>query len=123
MNVQSSKGGLFAKNRFEEMKKIAIPKNMLGFQLGESTQIHSGGYLEATPHCVVRNEDIAGKKITRNTFALFMQPDFVEEMKVPKGIDVEKAFHTQYGILQIRDRWTNGMLFKDFHMKTIQHYS
>jgi hypothetical protein len=48
---------------------------MLAFQLGESTQIHSGGYLEATPHCVVRSEEIAGKKVGRNTFALFLEPD------------------------------------------------
>jgi len=48
---------------------------MMAFQLGESTQIHTGGFLEATPHCVVRSEDLAGKKIARNTFALFMEPD------------------------------------------------
>ena len=48
---------------------------MLAFQLGESTQILTGGCLEATPHCVVRSDEIAGKNISRNTFALFMQPD------------------------------------------------
>ena len=47
----------------------------MAFQLGESTQIHTGGKLEATPHCVVRSNEIAGKKIARNTFALFMEPD------------------------------------------------
>jgi len=36
------------------------------------TQIISGGYLEATPHCVVRNSELAGKRISRDTFALFM---------------------------------------------------
>ena len=65
-------GGVFAKNRFAETAKIAIPPEMMAFQLGESTQIHTGGFLEATPHCVVRSEDLAGKKIARNTFALFM---------------------------------------------------
>ena len=38
-------GGLFAKNRFADTAKIAIPKEMLAFQLGESTQILTGGFL------------------------------------------------------------------------------
>lgn len=54
------------------MVRIGIPQDMLAFQLGESTQIHTGGYLEATPHCVIRSDEIAGKNIGRNTFALFM---------------------------------------------------
>ena len=29
---------------------------MLAFQLGESTQILTGGLLESTPHCVVRSD-------------------------------------------------------------------
>lgn len=70
--ASSADGGLYAKNRFAEMAKISIPANMCAFQLGEVTQIISGGYLEATPHCVVRNSEIAGKKISRDTFALFM---------------------------------------------------
>jgi hypothetical protein len=64
---------------------------MLAFQLGESTQIHSGGYLEATPHCVVRSEEIAGKKVGRNTFALFLEPDPLEIMSVPKGVNAENV--------------------------------
>ena len=82
-------GGLFAKNRFADSAKISIPPEMLAFQLGESTQILTGGYLEATPHCVVRSEGLAGKKIARNTFALFMQPDPLEKMQVPFGTNQE----------------------------------
>ena len=48
---------------------------MIGFQLGEATQIQTGGFLEATPHCVVKSKEIAGRQISRNTFALFMDPD------------------------------------------------
>jgi isopenicillin N synthase-like dioxygenase len=84
-------GGLFAKNRFADTAKIAIPPNMLAFQLGESAQILTGGLLEATPHCVVRGKELAGTKISRNTFALFMQPDPLEIMKVPEGINPEEV--------------------------------
>ncbi len=38
-------GGLYAKNRFADMARIAIPPEMLAFQLGESMQILSGGHL------------------------------------------------------------------------------
>jgi isopenicillin N synthase-like dioxygenase len=59
--------------------------------LGESAQILTGGLLEATPHCVVRGKELAGTKISRNTFALFMQPDPLEIMKVPEGINPEEV--------------------------------
>ena len=36
--------------------RILIPKEMLAFQLGEGSQIMSGGIIEATPHCVVRSD-------------------------------------------------------------------
>ena len=68
------------------MARISIPSNMLAFQLGEVTQIISGGYLEATPHCVVRNSELAGRKISRDTFALFMEPNGLEKLGVPEGI-------------------------------------
>lgn len=96
---------------------------MVAFQLGESTQIHTGGFLEATPHCVVRNEELAGKKVARNTFALFMEPNHLEIMKVPEGIPVERAKTKAYKIPPLSSRWDNGIFFKDFHQRTIKHYS
>lgn len=68
------------------MARISIPANMCAFQLGEVTQIISGGYLEATPHCVVRNSELAGRKISRDTFALFMEPNSLERLSVPEGV-------------------------------------
>lgn len=73
--MKTNSGGVYAQNRFTDMVRIGIPQDMLAFQLGECTQIHTGGYLEATPHCVIRSEELAGKNIGRNTFALFMEPD------------------------------------------------
>ena len=106
------------------MARIGIPQHMLAFQLGESTQIHTGGYLEATPHCVVRSDEIAGKNVARNTFALFMEPNHLEVMETPEGINPEKVYGTkQYKIPQIKDRWKNGMFFKDFNLTTLKQYS
>lgn len=106
-------GGLFAKNRFADTAKITIPQDMLAFQLGESTQILSGGYLEATPHCVVRSDELAGTGVGRNTFALFMEPNPLEIMKVPDGVNPENVSEkAAYKVPPIKARWDNGIFFK-----------
>ena len=43
-------------------------------QVGESMQIHSGGLLRATPHFVRSASSPAAAGVSRNTFAVFMQP-------------------------------------------------
>lgn len=45
VTLEGSTGGLYAQNRFTDKVRIAIPSNMLAFQLGESTMIHTGGHL------------------------------------------------------------------------------
>ena len=106
------------------MARIPIPPNMLAFQLGEVTQIISGGHLEATPHCVVKSSEIAGKKISRETFALFMQPNGLHKLNVPEGMnESDVTTNAAHKIPELKKRWKNGMLFKDFHNTTIKHYS
>ena len=56
---------------------------MLAFQLGEATQIQTGGCIESTPHSVVKSSEIAGKNISRSTFVIFTQPDKLVEMRAP----------------------------------------
>lgn len=121
---KETKGGLFAKNRFSETAKISIPADMLAFQLGESTQIITGGVLEATPHCVVRSDELAGKGVSRNTFALFMEPDDLEPMSVPATRKASQAINKDtHKIPPLESRWDNGIPFKEFHQRTIKFYS
>ena len=82
------------------MVKVGIPPTHLAFQIGETAQIHSGGYLQvqfslkwfhffvskyytlymkATPHAV-RGSSKHG--ISRQTFAVFMQPNWDEPVQV-----------------------------------------
>ena len=82
--VEDDKSGLFAMNRDHEVVKIRIPPHSLAFQIGESGQIHSGGLLKATPHCVISNPKTTG--ISRNTFACFLEPNFEEIMNTPNGV-------------------------------------
>jgi len=37
-------------------------------------QLHSGGLLQATPHFVRASSSAAAAGVSRNTFAVFMQP-------------------------------------------------
>lgn len=44
--------GLYIKTRDGTVVKAQYSGDRLAYQIGESAQIHSGGLLEATPHCV-----------------------------------------------------------------------
>ena len=44
------KAGLYIKSRTGELVHATIPDNAIAFQVGETAQIHTGGWLQATPH-------------------------------------------------------------------------
>lgn len=44
--------GLYIKSRSGQVVRVSIPVDCIAFQIGETQQIHSGGSLQATPHCV-----------------------------------------------------------------------
>lgn len=122
------RAGLYIRSRSGEIIKAALPADCIGFQIGESAQIHSGGALQATPHCVraARGPKCAG--IARSTFALFMQPMLEEEMDVPAGATREDATagaiqkHLPRGVPPLGDRWADGDDFGGFCKKTIDAY-
>ncbi|KIK99771.1 hypothetical protein PAXRUDRAFT_30291 [Paxillus rubicundulus Ve08.2h10] len=69
----SPTSGLYIRTRGGDLTKVSIPADCLAFQTGESLELVTGKKLRATPHCVrVGGGD---EKISRETFAVFMQPD------------------------------------------------
>ncbi|KAI5123709.1 hypothetical protein M0805_000303 [Coniferiporia weirii] len=72
----SSQSGLYIRARGGNLTKVSIPSNCLAFQTGEALELATGGKLRATPHCV-RVGTVKGleQSISRETFALFMQPE------------------------------------------------
>lgn len=48
-------------------------------------QVHSGGVLAATPHCVRAAAGPRAAGVARNAFAVFMQPDVTALMDAPEG--------------------------------------
>jgi isopenicillin N synthase-like dioxygenase len=47
------KCGLWIKNRAGKLIQGKLQADCMAFQIGETEQIHSGGILQATPHCVM----------------------------------------------------------------------
>ncbi len=50
VNCPDEKAGLYIKARSGELVHAKIPENAIAFQVGETAQIHTGGWLQATPH-------------------------------------------------------------------------
>ena len=117
--------GLYIRGRRGELVKAAFPADQIAFQIGETAQIHSGGLLQATPHAVKGTSD---PSICRDTFAVFMEPNWDEPMNVPAGVDVsvaqnqEAAKSLPKGVPPLASRWNEAQDFGAFSDATIASY-
>ncbi|PSC69333.1 2-oxoglutarate (2OG) and Fe(II)-dependent oxygenase superfamily [Micractinium conductrix] len=105
--------GLHIKDRSGKVVQAVIPANHVGFQVGETLQIHSGGLLRGTPHCVVAPRPEYSAGISRETFAVFMQPHWDEPLAAPAG-----ASAADIGIGQ----WQPGFTFGQHSERTFDLY-
>lgn len=115
------KAGLYVKNRKGEIIKANIPAGHLVYQIGETSQILSGGVLQATPHAV-RGPQVTG--VNRETLAVFMQPRPLEPMQIPSG-DPQVAGKTEnlpIGVPPLLSRWNNAMNYDEFTQATFKAY-
>ncbi|KAH7441670.1 hypothetical protein KP509_03G048100 [Ceratopteris richardii] len=96
--------GLYVRMVNEEIKKVIFSDNQIGYQMGEVTEILSKGLFHATPHCV-QASNVVG--VSRNTFALFMQPSWDQPLHISRG----------HG-----DQHEEIVNFGDFSEKTISKY-
>jgi isopenicillin N synthase-like dioxygenase len=71
----SQVSGLYIRSRGGDLTKVDIPADCLAFQTGEALELATAGKLRATPHCVRVGAGADAEKTSRETFALFMQPD------------------------------------------------
>lgn len=79
----SPESGLYIRTRGGDLTKVAIPSDCLAFQTGEALELATGKKLRATPHCVRVGQVISSAdapKVSRETFALFMQPNVNEQL-------------------------------------------
>lgn len=113
--------GLFIQSRSsKEPVRASIPPDCCAFQIGESSQILSGGRLRATPHAVSGS---AIAKVSRESFALFLQPneDFVLNLPERTSLD-DLGVALRSDIASIQSRWKAGQTFGEFHWATIQKF-
>ena len=117
--------GLYIRSRSGELVKASIPADHIAFQIGETAQIHSGGVLQATPHAV-RGSKVPN--ISRETFAVFMEPMWSEPMACPAGVEPADA-QTQAaaatlppGVPPLASRWNSNQTFGDFTDATLSSY-
>lgn len=107
-----SAAGLYIKARNNQIVKVIFAEDELAYQIGETTEILSEGRLCATPHCVQAPKGEKAFNVERSTFALFMQPDWDENLNIPQDI------HHPHEIIP-----TNGMLtFGEYSEKVLNKY-
>jgi len=115
--------GLFIKTRSGVLKRVLIPADHLAFQIGETSQIHSGGKLVATPHAVIAPKV---PKISRGTLAVFMEPMWDYPMNHPDGKEredvIKGSVNLPVGVPELSLRWDKSMDFGKFTEATFSSY-
>lgn len=78
--------GLYIHARDSTTTKVSIPADCLGFQTGEALQLITKGKFRAVPHFVRAGGGWSdGKRVARNTLAVFTQPNLEEVVDREKG--------------------------------------
>jgi isopenicillin N synthase-like dioxygenase len=117
--------GLYVRSRKSELIKVVIPPSNIGFQIGETAQVHSGGLLQATPHAV---RGSAIKNVSREGFAVFMEPNWDEPMNCPSDLDPSNAQsqtsakNLPSGVPSLSSRWNPSQNFGEFSEVTLNSY-
>ncbi|KZP00754.1 Clavaminate synthase-like protein [Calocera viscosa TUFC12733] len=95
----SSDSGLYIRTRGGTLKKVNIPADHLAFQTGEALERATEGKLRATPHCVRVGSNPSKETVSRETFAVFMQPDVTQPIGKEEtfGSFSRKVFTDHYG--------------------------
>jgi isopenicillin N synthase-like dioxygenase len=117
------KAGLYVRTRKGVVLQVKLPPGCLAYQIGETSQIHTGGLLQATPHAVKGTPGAS-----RQTYAQFMEPEIDGHMNIPKGRTVEQAQDPQAlatlppTVRPLSKRWKDGMNFGEFSDATFSAY-
>ncbi|MCJ1372679.1 hypothetical protein MMC20_003904 [Loxospora ochrophaea] len=78
--------GLYICSRTGTTTKVSIPPDQLAFQTGETLELVTGGRFRAVPHFVKSVGAGTGEKVSRNTLAVFTQPDLGEVVDGRTGL-------------------------------------
>ena len=95
----SPSSGLYIRTRGGDLTKVSIPMDCLAFQTGEALELATAGKLRATPHCVRVGAAPDAETVSRETFALFMQPNTDQQLSTKEnfGQFSKRIFDEHYG--------------------------
>ncbi|KAI0803138.1 Clavaminate synthase-like protein [Irpex lacteus] len=95
----SPSSGLYIRTRGGDLTKVSIPADCLAFQTGEALELATAGKLRATPHCVRVGAGQGADTVSRETFALFMQPNTDQQLSTTEdfGQFSKRIFNEHYG--------------------------
>ncbi|KAI0095266.1 Clavaminate synthase-like protein [Irpex rosettiformis] len=95
----SASSGLYIRTRGGDLSKVSIPTDCLAFQTGEALELATAGKLRATPHCVRVGAAPDAERVSRETFALFMQPNTDQQLSTKEnfGQFSKRIFDEHYG--------------------------
>jgi hypothetical protein len=127
VDADGGTGGLYIQSRSGQIVRVVLPPNTCGYQIGETSQIQSGGLLQATPHAVrpaAGTNNSNSKMLSRESFAVFMEPEFNTPLVIPiigKTVDDCQEYNVKLPstIVPLRQRWKPGQTFGDFHVATV----
>ncbi|KAF5742946.1 hypothetical protein HS088_TW09G01008 [Tripterygium wilfordii] len=111
-----SAAGLYIRTRTGQIVKAVFGEDEIAYQVGETSEILSSGYLCATPHCVQAPKAKEASCLDRSTFALFMQPDWDEKLNFPEEVHIHKELIPANGFLTFGE-YTEKLLDKYYHLK------
>lgn len=115
--------GLYVADRQDEIHRVVIPPDCMAIQMGECTQILSGGVVCATPHWV---RAAKAPNVSRVSLAAFVDTPPQFPLYTPKGQSKEYVCHSDQQskrVPPLEKRWTeNGMAFGDFLTQTFEMY-
>jgi isopenicillin N synthase-like dioxygenase len=126
--------GLYIVDRSDIVRRVRIPPDCIAVQIGECTQILTGGAVVATPHCVrgIRphyhsSSDVGRRrKIARISLPCFVDtaPHYV--LAAPSSTTRQKILsnsNPSCKVPPLQSRWTSSeMTFGDFLQKTFETY-
>lgn len=107
-------GGLKIRSRSGKIISVDIPENGIAFQIGETAQILTGGYLRATPHYV--QKPIINESLDRVAMALFIDCPLETPMSLPSYAldDTLKTYYLPFGKPLLEDRLKNSKTYIEF---------
>ncbi|CAA6672710.1 unnamed protein product [Spirodela intermedia] len=128
-----SAAGLYVRTREEEVVKVVFGEDQIAYQIGETTEILSRGHLCATPHCVKiglsclsiimalvlqwagpeRRRSCGGE---RSTFALFMQPDWDQQLRFANEVHLHRELIPLGGALTFGE-YSEMLLDEHYHRR------